>query len=70
MENPVPLINKKNETFLTDADLFRPSKTPNDKLNKTPAIKKAKLLSKISDKGNIGVFSIVFFKNILFRNCL
>jgi len=61
MENPVPLINEKNETFLTDADLFRPSKTSNDKLNKTPAIKKAKLLSKISDKGNIGVFSIVFF---------
>jgi hypothetical protein len=56
METPVPLINEKNEIFLTDADLVRPIKMQGNKLNKVPTIKKAKLLSKINDTGNLAVF--------------
>ena len=63
MENPVPLINEKNETFLTDADLMRPIKTQSKKLNKVPTIIKAKLLSKINDTGNLGVFCCIIIKN-------
>lgn len=54
----LPLPQLKNETFLTEFDLL--DKAPTVKLSKSPAIKKAKLLSKISGTGTIGVCCYCF----------